>query len=133
MYAVRWTERSREDLILKTSRMVSVKLVQVAETALTLRPQPADPDEGYGTPPELWRRGLTRLRRKELTLTEATLLDDGAQPWDYVLVYRPFRRGYLVLAVLTNREIGALYTDRGQRRPIGVLGVPVTNVAPAAN
>lgn len=109
MYLVDWSEVAIEDLFVKVrTRRVAEALLRVSQTALS---DHHGPDGGTGPDHLLWRRGLTKDERTELTRAEqrGESEDTGEQPWDFVLVYKEgslhWKKHYKVLMVLRLGEI----------------------------
>jgi hypothetical protein len=108
-YLVEWSEAALEDLLARVKyQWVADELINVAQTSL----DDHHPPDGGTTPPLYWRRGLTVQSRTMLDVAQSCGedWDDDEQPWHYVLYYRRQpriigRHGYVVLAVLRDREL----------------------------
>ncbi|MFD8491389.1 hypothetical protein ACFYVE_39405 [Streptomyces tendae] len=100
-------------------------LLHVIGTALSRAPVSTDPDEGrIGHKELLYRRGLTKEKRQQLTAAEARDEDcddkgPGKHAWQYFIIYRPMKlvectrlgkpHGLMIVRIISAEEVAARY------------------------
>lgn len=118
MSHVDWTDGAMDNLreVVQDSR-ISRELLCLAWTELREHPDPDDEDEGHGSRGLLWRRGISRDRRRSLEPNDLEA-DAAYEAWDFVLIYRMrnlrerqrhLRAGFVVLAVVPNTQMYGEY------------------------
>lgn len=101
------------------------ELLHVIDTELSRAPDSNDPDEGrVGRENLLYRRGLTREKRRQLDAADARGEDcdtkgPGKHAWQYFIIYRPMKplerartgkpHGLMIVRIIGEDEVGARY------------------------
>ncbi|MFC7994483.1 hypothetical protein ACFUV2_35015 [Streptomyces pilosus] len=108
---------------------VCEELLLVAETSLSRAPDNStDEDEGQvGLKTLLWRRGITRERRRQLLAAEArgeTVEEKGPgrHGWQYYIIYRPMS---WMESMRTGKPNGLMVVRILGEEEVGTVGIPV--------
>lgn len=118
VYEVQWHDHAFCALqkLQERSNAVARAVFAVARTEL---PMHFPLDGGTGTPPLLWRRGITEQQRRALDATPRAA-DDGERACNYLLVYRTLLPveleqdgggGYMILDLLRDGDIAGAYLE----------------------
>lgn len=130
-YKVTWSVRALNDLRGISNSKTLKDLIEVSSTELSAAPSSNNPDEGSAGLGYFWRRGIKRDLRRRLDEDPGDTPDDSEAAWNYILLYREMTpretlsagqpKGFLVLAVLSNREIARyLLASRQTSTPLAM-------------
>ena len=118
MSHVDWTDQAIQHLreVVRDPNIIN-ELMCLAWNELRAQPDAEDLDEGEGHSGLLWRRGISRERRRSLQPSDLDA-DAEYQAWDFVLIYRMrnlaertrhLKAGFVILRVVANTQLFGEY------------------------